>query len=210
MDVIAAANYIQVPGMSLQEHLKKDAARKYARKALIELDYVARIYDVDNADSFGENEAILQEAAATSIFEAWWSGVLDDEKYDEYCMYVEQMRVKFPKLDEDINARLKDKVEFIEKKREERRAGKTNNGGVDGAADGGYGPTNGPDGGWGNAAVGTGETITGEWAAGDSGGTGAAASSTGDGEWSATAEGGGEPATATEEGSGWGNSGCGW
>lgn len=176
LDVIAAANYIQVPPMSLQEHLKKDAARKYARKELISLEYVERIYDPNNSDSFGENEVVLQEAAAASIFEAWWAGKLDDPYYDEYCMYLGQMRAEFPKLDEDINARYKDKVEFKQKQREERRAGKSNgntgNGAVDGAADGGYGPADGQDGGWGDAAVGTEQNGTGEWGAGSGGGTG--------------------------------------
>lgn len=156
-----------VPEMSLQEHLKKSVI-KYARKDLIEIENVERIYDVDHFEYLGPSEA-LREAAAASIFEAWWSRKLDEPKYDDYCLWMEQMRIQFPQLDDDINKRFDDKKQFIEKKEEERKAQKvaaaaTN----DGPGDGGsghntsYSNTNGADGGWGTAAAAVGDG-TGEW-----------------------------------------------
>lgn len=64
---------------------------------------------------------MLQEAAAASIFEGWWSRQLDEPKYDEYCSYVEQLRAEFEQLDKDLNACFDEKKSFIQAKREERR-----------------------------------------------------------------------------------------
>lgn len=169
LDVITVADLLQIPEMSLQAQLKK-AAIRYARHSLIDIEYIERIYDEEHPEAMGVSEP-LREAAAASIFEAWWKCVLDDPEYDDYCCYLEQMRVKFPKLDEDLNKRFDDKKEYIQKKREERRQGHAG-GGVGGgpsayrassAAD--YPEASGPDGGWGDAAATIGEAHAGEWSA---------------------------------------------
>lgn len=160
IDIILLANKLKIPEMSLQAHLKK-AAIKYARKSLIDTEHIVLIHDETADEYLGESEP-LREAAAASVFEAWWSRVLDEPEYDEYCSYLEQLRVKFPKLDEDINKRFDDKQEYIKKKREEKRQARVN-GGVDGGphkndgfqassvAD--YPEATGPDGGWGDATA---------------------------------------------------------
>lgn len=160
LDVIAVADYIKIPGKSLQEPLKKSAI-KYARKNLIDIDYVARLYDTADDDDDGADRP-LQEAAAASIFEAWWTRQLDDPEFDEYCSHVEQLRVEFEQLDHDLNARFEEKKDFMGKKREERRN----------AAKAGYNPiitdvgrNGGADGGWGTAAT-EASVAEGEWAAG--------------------------------------------
>lgn len=119
-DVIAVADYIKIPGKSLQEPLKKSAI-KYARKNLIDIEYVIRLYDTADPDYDG-SERLLQEAAAASIFEAWWTRRLDGPEFDEYCSHVEQLRVDFEQFDKDLNARFDEKKDFLDKKREERRA----------------------------------------------------------------------------------------
>lgn len=157
-DVIAVADYIKIPGKSLQEPLKK-AAIRYARKNLIDIDYVARLYDTSDPD-YEDADRLLQEAAAASIFEAWWTRQLDEPKFDEYSSHVEQLRVEFEQLDKDLNARFHEKQDFIEKKREERRAKVS---AVPVVPDVGA-VSDGADGGWGTAAT---EAAAGqdEWAA---------------------------------------------
>lgn len=168
LDIIATANQLKIPEMSLQEQLKK-SAMKYARKALIGWEYVERLYDQDN--DLYIDDPTLQEAAAASIFEAWWTHQLDDPELDEYCSFLEQMRVEFPKLDEDLNGRFAEKKAFIEKKREERKNPQLRG---DGAGDrygsgdkhgngNDQGSTNGADGGWGNAAAATAGDAADEW-----------------------------------------------
>lgn len=145
LDVIAVADYIKIPGMSLQEGLKRSAMR-YARKNLIGNDYVARLYDENHPDYTGADRH-LQEAAAASIFEAWWTRQLDGPDYAEYCSHLEQMRVEFQQLDADLNTRFDEKKAFINKKREERRA-------KDATVPSTAATTNTTDGGWGSAAAG--------------------------------------------------------
>lgn len=150
--------------MSLQEQLKKSAI-KYARKALISWEYIERLYDEDNDLYIGD--PALQEAAAASIFEAWWTHQLDEPELDEYCSFLEQMRAEFPKLDEDLNGRFDEKKAFIEKKREERKNAQRGSGGKGNSHGSGnhgndYSNNNGVDGGWGDAAATAGDA-TGEW-----------------------------------------------
>lgn len=165
LDIITTANQIKVPEMSLQEQLKKSAI-KYARKALIAWEYVERLYDQDNDLYIGD--PILQEAAAASIFEAWWTHQLDQPEMDEYCSILEQMRAKFPKLDEDLNGRFDEKKAFIEKKREERKNAQRGGGdmgnryGSGGNHSNEHDNTNGADGGWGDAAATAGD-VADEW-----------------------------------------------
>lgn len=179
-DVIAVADYIKIPGKSLQEPLKK-AAIRYARKNLIDIDYVERLYDTSDPD-YEDADRLLQEAAAASIFEAWWTRQLDEPEFDEYCSHIEQLRVDFEQLDKDLNARFHEKQDFIEKKREERRAKVAAVPVVPDVS----AVTDGVDGGWGTAAAtetaggqdewaadgvnGGEDQISGGWATGDNGG----------------------------------------
>lgn len=200
LDVISVANYIKVPPMSLQEQLKKGAI-KYARKALIESDYVDRLYNDAHPQYLGDEPA-LQEAAAASIFEAWWTRQLDEPKHDDFCSFIEQMRGYFPKLDEDLNGRFEEKKAFIEKKREERKNGQRGGGAGQGYGDsygnGGngsgngndYGNKDGPDGGWGNAAAVGGDDLD-EWGTSNNTSNNAGTADVGGGEWGATAHGNG-------------------
>lgn len=204
LDVISVANYIKVPPMSLQEQLKKSAI-KYARKALIESDYVERLYNDAHPQYLGDEPA-LQEAAAASIFEAWWTRKLDEPKHNDFCSFLEQMRGYFPKLDDDLNGRFEEKKAFIEQKREERKSGQRGggagqgygdshgNGGDDGNGGNGgngngYGKNDGASGDWGNVAAVSGDEL-GEWGASahdNACGTGnddqAGGWTTGDGGW---------------------------
>lgn len=163
LDVITVANYIQIPGKSLQEPLKKVAIR-YARKNLIDIDYVARLYDTADPDYDG-GDRLLQEAAAASIFEAWWKCKLDQPEFDEYCSHVADLRAEFGQLDADINACVNEKKDFLEKKRDERRAKFTANPTVSVVPDV-VAASDGADGGWGNAATEAAATDN-EWAAAD-------------------------------------------
>ncbi|KAJ4387816.1 hypothetical protein N0V93_008419 [Gnomoniopsis smithogilvyi] len=183
LDIINVADRLKIPEMSLQAHLKKTAI-KYARYSLIDIEYIERIYDEHSTQYLGMSEP-LREAAAASIFENWWNGVLDDPDYDDYCSYLEQMRAKFPKLDEDVNKRFDDKKEYIIKKREEKREERRQArvGGHNGyrgnsAAD--YPEANGPDGGWRDALATVGEDNAGEWNATVAG---VAGPDVGTGEW---------------------------
>lgn len=175
--------------MSLQAHLKK-AAIKYARHSLINIEYLERIYDEESNLYLGSSEP-LREAAAASVFEKWWNGVLEDSEYDDYCSYLEQMRAKFPKLDKDLNERFDDKKEYVLKKREEKRQGRTagagggGNNGYRGSSAADYPEARGPDGGWSDAAATVGAATVGdqnegEWSAAI---TGQDDPSTGAGEW---------------------------
>lgn len=169
------AYQIKVPEMSLQEQLKKQAI-KYARKSLIDYEYIEMLYDENHPNYIGDST--LQEAGAASIFEAWWTRVLDKPEYDDYCSFLEQMRVKFPKLDEDLNGRFEEKKSFIEQKRAERKAeraagaqnggggggGGSSDGNVDSGNGSGYPSNDGADGGWGNAAAADAHS-NGEWGA---------------------------------------------
>lgn len=159
LNVIAVADFLKIPGKSLQEPLKK-AAIRYARKNLIDIDYVGRLYDTSEPYCDGDIRP-LQEAAAASIFEAWWTRQLDEPEFDEYASYVEQLRAEFDQLDQDLNARFDEKKGFIEKKREERR---TKGSVVPAVSDFGAVVGDGADGGWGTAAT---EAAAGqdEWAA---------------------------------------------
>ncbi|KAJ4414805.1 hypothetical protein N0V82_007720 [Gnomoniopsis sp. IMI 355080] len=166
LDIINVADRLKIPEMSLQAHLKK-AAIKYARHSLIDIDYIERIYDEHSSQYLGVSEP-LREAAAASIFEHWWNGVLDGADYDDYCSYLEQMRAKFPKLDEDLNKRFDDKKEYVlkkrEEKREERRQGRASgNNGYRGSSAADYPEVKGPDGGWSDALATVGEDHAGEW-----------------------------------------------
>lgn len=188
LDIIHVADHLKIPEMSLQAHLKK-AAIKYARHNLIDIEYIERIYD-EQHPLYTDISEPLREAAAASIFEGWWNCVLDGPEYDDYCSYLEQMRAKFPKLDEALNKRFDEKKEYIQKKREEkreeRRQGRASAGGGGGhsgyrassAVD--YPEASGPDGGWGDAAATTGEDTAGEWSTAMTVQAGAGA---GGGEW---------------------------
>ncbi|KUI72282.1 hypothetical protein VM1G_07742 [Cytospora mali] len=116
LEVIATANALKIPEMSLQSGLKKRGP-SYARKHLIDLDIVERIYD-ENDKEYTDD---LREIAAISIFEAWWTKKLDESEYDEYMSFLEQMRVEFPKLDEDLRVQFQKKKDFIEGKRDEKK-----------------------------------------------------------------------------------------
>lgn len=157
LDIIVVANQIKVPEMSLQEQLKKQAA-KYARKSLIHYEYLEMLYDESHPNYIGD--AALQEAGAASVFEAWWTKLLDEPEYADYCSFLEQMRVEFPKLDEDLNARFEEKKTFIEQKRAERKAER--HAGASKYAGDDYPKNDGADGGWGNAAA-AGADSNGEW-----------------------------------------------
>lgn len=164
INIVTTADHIKVPEMSLQDHLKKSAIR-YARKALIGIDYVERLYDETHELYIGD--PTLQEAGAASIFEAWWTRQLDGPEYDDYCSFLEQMRAEFPKLDDDLNGRFDEKKAFLQTKREERKSGLRGGGGnnytngiTTGASE--YGKKDDADGGWGDAAASTGDA-TGEW-----------------------------------------------
>lgn len=89
----------------------------YARKHIIDLDLVERIYDQNDK----EYQDDLQEIAAISIFEAWWTKKLDEPAYEEYMSFLEQMRIEYPKLDEDLHDQFQKKKDFIEGKREEKK-----------------------------------------------------------------------------------------
>lgn len=88
-----------------------------ARKHIIDLDTVARIYSKEDSDY----DDGLQETAAISIFEAWWTYKLEDAEFDEYMSRLEDMRVEYPQLDADLHQQFDRKKEFIEGKREERK-----------------------------------------------------------------------------------------
>ncbi|KAK7698008.1 hypothetical protein SLS64_012997 [Diaporthe eres] len=117
LQVIAAANYLQIPEGSLQNGLKKRAPGT-ARKHIINLGFVERMYNNENDDDLTSD---LREAAAISIFEAWWTHKLDAPEYDQYASWLEQMRIDYPQLDEDLHEQFNKKKEFIEGKREERK-----------------------------------------------------------------------------------------
>lgn len=133
LEVIATANFLKIPEGSLQAGLKKvcavpcghrlqvtdefQRAPGYARKHIIDLDLVERIYDQTDLEYPDD----LQEIAAISIFEAWWTKKLDEPEYDEYVSFLEQMRIDYPKLDEDLRNQFQKKKEFIEGKREEKK-----------------------------------------------------------------------------------------
>ncbi|KAF3762991.1 hypothetical protein M406DRAFT_331564 [Cryphonectria parasitica EP155] len=177
LEIIVVADQLKVPEMSLQEGLKK-RAMKYARKGLINLDYVERLYDEGHFQYLGPSEA-LQEAASASIFEAWWTRKLDEPEYNDYCSFIEQMRAVFPKLDEDLNKRFDDKKEHIEKKKAEKKAQQ--------AAP--YNSSNnGADGGWGSAAAATVDGSV-EWRGADEGGTADGAAAAAMDGYGTTAEG---------------------
>lgn len=89
----------------------------YARKHIIDLDLVERIHDKNDKEYTDD----LQEIAAISIFEAWWTKKLDEPEYDEYMDFLEQMRAEFPKLDEDLHSQFQKKKDFIEGKRDEKK-----------------------------------------------------------------------------------------
>ncbi|KAI3393733.1 hypothetical protein diail_3779 [Diaporthe ilicicola] len=116
LEIIAAANYVQIPEGSLQSGLKKRIPG-YARKHLIDLAVVERIYSNENSEYDDE----LREIAAISIFEAWWNYKLDDAEFDEYMARLAEMRVEYPQLDADLHQQFDRKKDFIEGKREERK-----------------------------------------------------------------------------------------
>ncbi|KAL1859052.1 hypothetical protein Daus18300_009690 [Diaporthe australafricana] len=116
LDVIAAANHVKIPEGSLQTGLKKRLPG-CARKHILDLDTVERIYSNEDPDYDDD----LQEAAAISIFEAWWTYKLDDAEFDDYMSRLEDMRVEYPQLDADLHQQFDRKKEFIEGKREERK-----------------------------------------------------------------------------------------
>lgn len=165
VNVIVLAKKLKIPEMSLQSQLSK-AAIKYARHSLIDLEHVLVIYNENHQNYVGDDEQ-LRDAAAASIFEAWWNKTLDDPAFDDYCDFIEKYRVEFPKLDEDINKRYEDKKEYITKKREEKREERRQGGGfgpfggyrgrIDfaalAAAVSDYPETTGPDGGWSDATA---------------------------------------------------------
>lgn len=177
IEIVKAANKLKIPEMSLQAQLKKAAVR-YARQSLIDIGHIDLIYDTGHPEYIGDSEH-LREAAAASIFEAWWNRTLDQPEYDAYCSAIEQCRAKFPKLDEDINKRFDDKKEYIEKKREEKREEKRQARAAGGDVDRGrvfgceivptassaaeYPEPTGPDGGWGDAAATVGVRFPSEW-----------------------------------------------
>lgn len=124
---------------------------------------VKRIYSSETNDLLTSD---LREAAAISIFEAWWTRKLDEPEFDEYVSELEKMRVDYPELDEDLHEQFKKKKEFIEGKREERKraqdgqfsAGPVDNGfdSPDGPADGGWDSVDGAGDagdGWNHAAA---------------------------------------------------------
>ncbi|KAJ0108991.1 hypothetical protein J7T55_005539 [Diaporthe amygdali] len=117
LQIIAAANHLEIPEASLQTGLKKRAPG-HARKHVISLDFVERIYSEENYAEYTDD---LREIAAISIFEAWWTFKLDGPESDQYISWLEQMRVDYPQLDADLHQQFDKKKEFIESKREERR-----------------------------------------------------------------------------------------
>lgn len=163
LDIVTTADRIKVPEMSLQNQLKKSAI-KYARKSLIGIKYVERLYDATHALYTGD--PILQEAGAASIFEAFWTRQLEEAEYDDYCSFLEQMRAEFPKLDDDLNACFDEKKAFLQSKSEGRNSSVRGGGGNkyaygDGSGASKHGKKNDADGGWGDAAANAGGN--GEW-----------------------------------------------
>lgn len=116
-----------------------------ARKHLIDLGFVERIYNSETGDDLTSD---LREAAAMSIFEAWWTYKLDASEYDQYVSWLEQMRIDYPQLDEDLHEQFNKKKEFIEGKREERKRARAAESSAP-AADNGFDNPDAPaDGGW--------------------------------------------------------------
>ncbi|KAG8163014.1 hypothetical protein KVR01_007492 [Diaporthe batatas] len=149
LEVIAVANLLKIPEGSLQNGLKKRAPG-YARRHLIDLGFVERLYA---GEANGELAADLREAAAISIFEAWWTYKLEGPEYDQYMSFLEQMRVEYPQLDKDIHEQFNKKKEYIEGKREEkRRARAAEAAGLTGGLDSATGAAD-VGGGWDTAAV---------------------------------------------------------
>ncbi|PSR92309.1 hypothetical protein BD289DRAFT_481063 [Coniella lustricola] len=178
-DVLVAANQVQIPEMSLQEHLKKRAI-KHARKSLIGLDYVDAVFDENHSMYLGPSPA-LEEAVCASIFEAWWSRTLDAPDYQSYSVGVEELREMYPKLNDGLNECFESKKTYIEQKKTERKGQKGQRTAASSRANDDYGnegshenindyggySNDGADGGWGSAADATIDTV-GEWGAPDS------------------------------------------
>lgn len=115
---MVTAKRLGIPEGSLNMHLKKRAVG-YARKNLLDLDLVAKIYDEEDEDYGGLG---LEEAASTSIFEAWWNKTLDADEYTEYCNRLADMRIENPILDGDLHTAVKKKEAFIEQRKAEKKA----------------------------------------------------------------------------------------
>lgn len=129
-----------------------------ARKHIIDLGFVERVYSSDSGDDLTSD---LREAAAISIFEAWWTYKLEDPESDQYVSWLEQMRSEYSQLDEDLHEQFNKKKEFIEGKREERKRARNAEFSVP-AVDDGFDNPNGPtDGGW--------DSVDGAGDAGDAG-----------------------------------------
>ena len=155
----------------------------YARKHLIGLGYVERIYNSEGNDDLTSD---LREAAAISIFEGWWTFNLDLPEYDEYVTRLEQIRVDYPQLDEDLHEQFNKKKEYIEGKRQEKIRARAEASAL--PVDTGFNTVNGSaEGGWGTVD-----------AAGDTGDGWNQAAAT------LTSEGAGDWDKATEETSSWG------
>lgn len=63
----------------------------------------------------------MRALAAYVIFEAWYDWTLEAEEHDNYMARLQKMREDKSALDDDINALVQDKDEFIKRKREERK-----------------------------------------------------------------------------------------
>lgn len=88
-----------------------------SRKAIIPLDLVRQIFD-----SFSPLNALgLQEVAATSIFEAWYTWKLEEDCYDEYMYELTDLRDGIPELDQCLHEAVEKKDAWIKERREKKR-----------------------------------------------------------------------------------------
>lgn len=130
------AQKLRIPHASFNKFIIRKL-KDQAKNFVVDLETVARAYD----DGDEEYKALqLREVCTNSIFENWYSYVLEEEKYDEYMYKLTTLRENIPALDEDLHAKVDEKDAALKAAKERR---KNKDGDAAAGMGGGDGRTNG-------------------------------------------------------------------
>lgn len=117
-----AARKLKIPEASFGKFIIKKS-RDSAKQHLPSIELVRKAYDnfPEGEDEVAMLGPVLRELFVYSIFDHWYNYKLDAEEYDEYMEKLGIARQDIPQLDEDLQAAVVDKDNFILAAREKRR-----------------------------------------------------------------------------------------
>lgn len=118
-NVAISATFLGIPARDLANGLTK-RMMAMARRMLMSSDEVKWFYTTPRLDDEPWADSIRQVASA-SVFWAWWTYRLDESVTPKAMMYLDALRRRIPRLDEDLHAWCERNEAYVRRKWEEKR-----------------------------------------------------------------------------------------